>query len=164
MSGLIEALAAPPYNGEADLAELGRTLRFEIDDLLPVADALSLLHFAEVKDGEIKLTPDGLQFAELDLDDRKALFAEHMLHYVALAAHIHDILTKREGHQAPLSRFKDELEDHLSQEAADGAMRAVIAWGRFAELFTYDSRTETFSLTPAPTETLASVSTPTTPA
>ena len=161
MSGLIEALAAPPYNGKAELALLGRSLIFEVDDLLPVADALNLLHFAELKDGEIKLTPDGLEFAQLDSDGRKALFAEHLLHYVPLAAHIHDILTKREGHSAPLSRFKDELEDHLDQETADGVMRAVIAWGRFAELFTYDSRTETFYLSAPPTETLAAVASPT---
>ena len=157
MSGLIEALAAPPYNGDAELALLGRILSFEVDDLLPVADALNLLHFAELKDGEIKLTPDGHEFAQLDSDGRKALFAEHLLHYAPLAAHIHDILTKREGHSAPLSRFKDELEDHLSEPAAAGAMRAVIAWGRFAELFTYDSRTETFYLTTPPTETLVAV-------
>jgi NitT/TauT family transport system ATP-binding protein len=161
MTGLIEALAAPPYNdGQAELAHLGRSLSFELDDLLPVADALNLLHFAEVKDGEIKLTSDGLALAQLDRDERKALFAEHLLHYVPLAAHIHDILTKREGHSAPLSRFKDELEDHLSEPAADGAMRAVIAWGRFAELFTYDSRTETFYLTTPPTETLAAITPP----
>jgi len=164
MGGLIEAVAAPPYNGAADLAELGRSLGFEVDDLFPVADALSLLHFAEVKDGEIKLTPDGLQFVQLDLDERKSMFAEHLLHYVPLAAHIHDILTKREGHQAPLSRFKDELEDNLSQADADHTMRAVITWGRWAELFTYDSRTETFYLSAPPNETLAALSTPTTPA
>jgi NitT/TauT family transport system ATP-binding protein len=161
MAGLIEALAAAPYNGEADLATLGRTLSFEVDDLLPVADALSLLHFAELKEGDIKLTPDGLELAQLDRDERKALFAEHLLHYVPLAAHIHDILTKREGHSAPLSRFKDELEDHLSEDAANRAIRAVTAWGRFAELFTYDSRTETFYLSEPPSETLTDATPPT---
>jgi NitT/TauT family transport system ATP-binding protein len=39
MAGLMEALAQPPYNGQAELADLGRTLNLEIDDLFPVADA-----------------------------------------------------------------------------------------------------------------------------
>ena len=144
IAGLIEALAAPPYNAQADLAQLARSLSFEVDDLFPIADALNILHFAELMDGELKLAPDGLQFAQLGSDERKALFANHLLHYVPLAAHISDVLNKREGHQAPRSRFQDELEDHLSQEAAESTIRAVIAWGRYAELFTYDSRSETF--------------------
>ncbi|HEX4210232.1 MAG TPA: nitrate/sulfonate/bicarbonate ABC transporter ATP-binding protein [Candidatus Binataceae bacterium] len=144
ISGLIEAIAAPPYHGQADLAELGRSLSFEVDDLFPVADALNILRFAEVKDGEIKLTREGTQFSHLGSDERKALFGEHLLHYIPLTNHIADVLSKRDGHQAPRSRFQDELEDHLSQEAAESTMRSVIAWGRYAELFTYDSRSGTF--------------------
>jgi hypothetical protein len=132
-------------DNEADLAELARSLSFEVDDLFPVVDALSIFHFAELKDGQLTLTPDGARFVQLDSDERKAMFAEHLLHFVPLASHIADVLSKREDHRAPRRRFQDELEDHLSHEAADATMTSMIHWGRYAELFTYDSRTRTFA-------------------
>jgi len=144
MLGLIEAVEAPPWRNQADLADLARSLSFEVDDLFPVADALSLLRFAELKDGQLTLTPAGVQFVQLGTDERKAMFAQHMLHHVPLAAHISDVLSKRDGHSAPRRRFQDELEDHLSHEAADRTLQVIINWGRYAELFTYDSRSRTF--------------------
>jgi NitT/TauT family transport system ATP-binding protein len=158
IGGLLEAVTAPPYNNTADLAELARTLNYEVDDLFPVADALSILRFADLKDGRLTLTATGARFAHLEVDERKALFAQQLLHYVPLAAHISEVLNKRGEHQAPRRRFQDELEDHLSSEAADATMHSIISWGRFAELFTYESRSRIFlarkppSATPAPHE------------
>jgi NitT/TauT family transport system ATP-binding protein len=145
IAGLLETLAAPPYHNQADLADLARSLSFEVDDLLPVADALSILHFAELKDGQLTLTAAGERFVQLDSDERKAMFAEHLRHFVPLASHISDVLNTREDHRAPRRRFQDELEDHLSHEAAEATMSSIIGWGRYAELFTYDSRTRTFA-------------------
>jgi NitT/TauT family transport system ATP-binding protein len=125
MAGLIEALAAPPYNNEADLAELGRSLSFEVDDLFPVADALNILRFADLREGRIQLTADSARFAQLDGldgDERKAMFAQHLLHHVPLAAHIVSVLSKRADHQAPRTRFEDELEDHVSHEVAEATL------------------------------------------
>ena len=42
--------------------------------------------------------------------------------------------------------FFDELEDHMSAEDAEHTLRAVTAWGRFAEVFAYDDDSGTFSL------------------
>ena len=145
MAGLLEAVAAPPYNNKADLAELARTLSFEVDDLFPIIDALNILQFAELKDGELKLTAAGAGFAQLDTDERKAVFGKHLIRYVPLAAHIADVLSKRGEHRAPRSRFQYELEDHLSHEASEATLQSIIAWGRYAELFSYDSRSRTFS-------------------
>lgn len=144
MAGLMEAVAAPPYDNAADLAELARNLNFEVDDLFPIADALHILQFADVKDGELNLTTDGVKFVQLDGDHRKAIFAQHLLHFVPLASHIVDVLSKREQHRAPRRRFQLELEDHLSHQDADATLHAIINWGRYAELFTYDTRTHVF--------------------
>jgi NitT/TauT family transport system ATP-binding protein len=152
MAGLMEAVAAPPHNNNADLAELARSLSLEIDDLFPVADALQLLGFAEAKDGELHLTAEGVRFVELDSDGRKALFAQHLLRHVPLAAHIVDVLNKREEHHAPRRRFQFELEDHLSHHDADATLHRVIFWGRWAEIFSYDTRTHSFELFKALTD------------
>jgi NitT/TauT family transport system ATP-binding protein len=146
LAGLVETLAAAPYNGRADLPVLADELHLEIDELFPVADALQLLRLAETEGGDIKLTDTGKQFAELGTDDRKRLFQRQLLSYVPLAAHIRDVLQGRANHAAPKSRFFDELEDHMSTEDAELTLRAVIGWGRYAEVFAYDDDSGTFSL------------------
>ena len=146
LSGLIETLAAPPYNGKADLPVIANELRLESDELFPVAEALQMLRLAEVEGGDIKLTDTGKQFAEMGMDDRKKLFQRQLLTYVPLAAHIRRVLQERTNHVAPKSRFFDELEDHMSTENAEHTLRAVTAWGRFAEVFAYDDDSGMFSL------------------
>ena len=145
-AGLIETLAAPPYNGRADLPVIADELHLEVDDLFPVADALQLLRLAEIEGGDIKLTDTGKQFAEMGTDDRKRLFQRQLLNYVPLAAHIRHVLQERANHMAPKSRFFDELEDHMSAEDVELTLRAVIGWGRYGEVFAYDDDSGTFSL------------------
>jgi NitT/TauT family transport system ATP-binding protein len=146
LSGLIETLAAAPFNGKADLPVLADELHLELDELFPVSESLQMLHFAEIEGGDIKLTDVGKQFAEFGMDDRKKLFQRQLLAYVPLAAHVRRVLQERTNHSAPKSRFLDELEDHMSLEDAEHTLRAVIAWGRYAEVFAYDDDSGAFSL------------------
>jgi NitT/TauT family transport system ATP-binding protein len=146
LAGLIETLAAAPYDGKADLPVIASALQMEVDDLFPVAEALQLLRFAEVEGGDIRLTDAGRQFAGAEVDDRKKLFQRQLLAQVPLAAHIRRVLQERANHTAPRRRFRDELEDHMAKEAAQHTLGAVTAWARFAEAFAYDARSETFSL------------------
>ncbi len=146
LSGLIETLAAAPFNGKADLPVLADELHLELDELFPVSESLQLLHFAEIEGGDIKLTDAGKQFAESGMDDRKKLFQRQLLAHVPLAAHVRRVLQERANHLAPKSRFLDELEDHMSTDDAEGTLRAVTAWGRFAEVYAYDDDSGAFSL------------------
>ncbi len=146
LGGFVEALAAPPFDGRAELAKIGRALALSSNRLVPIAAALHLLEFAELEGGTIKLTAAGRVLAQSDTDGRKRLFREHLMHFVPLAAHIRQILDEREGHVAPIERFEYELEDHLPPLEAGKTMRTVIDWSRYAELFAYDDRTRTFSL------------------
>jgi hypothetical protein len=43
-------------------------------------------------------------------------------------------------------RFESELEDVLTEDAAAETLRAVISWGRYAKLFSYDDKAAMFSL------------------
>ena len=56
-----------------------------------------------------------------------------------LAAAVRRTLDERWNHRAAAVRFRDELEDHMSPDYADETLRAVITWGRYAELFDYDA-------------------------
>src|SRR4051794_22401921 len=146
MAGLIETLAAAPYHGRADMPEIARSLHLEVDDLFPVAEVLQHLGFADVREGDIFLTPPARVFAEFGTQERKMMFAEHLLRHVPLAARIKRVLNERPGHRAPRVRFEQELEDFLSDSAAEETLDAVINWGRYGEIFSYNDQTEIFSL------------------
>jgi NitT/TauT family transport system ATP-binding protein len=146
MAGLIETLAAEPYNGRADLPEIARTLQLEVDELFPVAEVLQHLGFAEVSEGDVTLTQAGRLFYDRGTQERKMMFAEHLVRNVPLAARIKKVLDERPGHRAPRVRFEQELEDVLSDSAAEETLDAVIDWGRYGEVFSYNDKTGTFSL------------------
>ncbi len=143
LSGVLETLSGE-YNGKADLPVFAEHL--EADELFPVADALQMLHLAELEGGDIKITDIGKQYVEAGTDDRKKIFQRQLLAYVPLAAHIRRVLQERSNHVAPKSRFFDELEDHMSTEDAEETLRSVTAWARYAEAFAYDDDSQTFSL------------------
>jgi NitT/TauT family transport system ATP-binding protein len=146
MSGLMETLAAEPYNGRADLPALANSLQYEVDDLLPLGETLQLLRFAVLEEGDILLTDQGRSFVETDTEGRKRIFGEAIRQHVPLVNMIRQVLDERWNHRASAVRFRDELEDHMSPDYAQDTLRTVIAWGRYAELFSYDEEAEQFSL------------------
>ncbi|QND46190.1 nitrate/sulfonate/bicarbonate ABC transporter ATP-binding protein (plasmid) [Rhizobium lusitanum] len=146
LSGLIETVAAEPYRGQADLPPLATHLHLDIDDLFPVAETLQLLRFADLEGGDIRLTAPGLRFFDSDVDERKRLFEQHLATYVPLAAHIRRVLDERPTHRAPARRFRDELEDYMSEDYADTTLKAVTNWARYAEYFAYDENADLFTL------------------
>lgn len=146
MAGLIETLVMAPYHGRADLPEIARSLHYEVDDLFPVAEVLQTLGFVELRQGDILLLPAARVFAEMDTQQRKKLFAEHLLQHVPLAAHIRQVLNERPGHRAPRVRFEQELEDFLTDGAAEQTLDTAITWGRYAEIFSYNDKSGMFSL------------------
>ncbi len=146
MAGLLETLAAPPYNGRADLPALAAALQLEADELLPLGEMLQLLRFGTLADGDLLLSDTGRQFVGADTDPRKALFGAALRAHVPLVVQIRQVLDERWNHRASAVRFRDELEDVMSPDYADDTMRAVISWGRYAELYSYDEDADQFFL------------------
>ena len=146
MSGLMETLAAPPYEGRADLPALAAALQYEVDELLPLGETLQLLKFAELEEGDIRLTEQGHRFVNADTEERKRIFAANLRAQVPLVAAIRQVIDERWNHRASAVRFRDELEDHMSPERAEETLRTAISWGRYAELYSYDEEAQQFSL------------------
>src|ERR1700727_1916637 len=146
LSGLIETLAGAPYNGHADLPVLAGHLQLEADEIFHLGEALQLLMFPQLSEGDLMLTDAGKRFATMETDARKRLFAEHMTNYVPVIGLIKRVLEERASHTAPEARFRNELEDYMSEGAADETLKPIISRGRYAELFAYDEQWETFSL------------------
>ncbi len=146
MAGLLETLVAEPYHGRADLPALAGALQLELDELLPMGEALQLLRFGELEEGDLRVTDMGRRFVAADTDPRKALFAAALRAHVPLVAQIRQVLDERWNHRASAVRFRDELEDVMSPDYAENTMHATIAWGRYAELYSYDEDADQFFL------------------
>jgi len=141
---VIERLSAAPFNGVATLSKIAHPLIPHVDNVLIVAEVLQTLEFGELAEGELRLTAAGHVFAKSDAGNRKRLFKEHLMRFVPFAEHIVQVLNERDDHQAPRNRFKLELEDHLTGDDAEITLRALINWGRYAGLFSYDDRHRMF--------------------
>lgn len=146
LSGLLETLAGPPYAGRADLPALAEALQLELDELLPLGETLQLLGFAVLEEGDIRLLDRGRRFVDADTDARKAFFGEALRANVPLVAQIRRVLEERPNHRAAAVRFRDELEDFMSPDYAEGTLRAAVSWGRYAELYGYDEDADQFFL------------------
>ncbi len=146
LAGMLETLAGEQFGGKADLPELADELTMEIDELFPLTETLQLLGFAEVEMGDIRTTEMGRRFVESDVDQRKRIFGEQLMARVPIAALVRRVLDERPSHRAPYRRFSEELEDFMSEEAAEETLGAVITWGRYAELFAYDEQSQAFDL------------------
>ncbi|MBN2689374.1 MAG: nitrate/sulfonate/bicarbonate ABC transporter ATP-binding protein [Gammaproteobacteria bacterium] len=135
------------YKGaKVDLPELADEFTMGVDDLFPIIEALQILRFVHVSHGDIQLSQAGKLFADADILKRKKVFASHLIKHVPLARHIRRVLDERHGQRASEERFLRELEDYLSEDAAERVLETVIDWGRYAEVFAYDYNNGQLSL------------------
>ena len=146
MAGLMETLAEQPYRGRADLPLLAASLQLELDELLPLGESLQLLRFAELEEGDVRLTAEGLRFVQSELDERKQILGASLMRNLPVVTAIRQVLDERWNHRARAERFRDELEDHMSPDYARRTLQTVIGWGRYAELFDFDEEADQFFL------------------
>ncbi|HWY54004.1 MAG TPA: AAA-associated domain-containing protein [Terriglobales bacterium] len=140
MSGLLEFLN--DRGGKEDLYHLAEELLMEVDDLFPIVDEAVMLGFAASTQGDVQITPAGKEFAEADITTRKQLFRQAVLSHVTLIQQIRKALERKSDHAVPLEFFRDVLDEHFSQEDAQRQIDTALNWGRYAEIFTYDSETD----------------------
>jgi len=142
VAGFLEILA--DHNGREDVYRLADLLSFEIDDLLPIVEAAALLGFVKVTEGDVEITPAGLEFTNADILRQKELFRNATLENVALLKQIKRSLESKSDHTLPDDFFHDILDEHFSEEETVRQLETAINWGRYAELFDHDSERKRF--------------------
>ena len=143
VAGLLELLM--DRGGEEDLYHVAETLLLEVDDLLPILDAATMLGFATAHEGDVKITPPGRTFAEADIPTRKRLFREALTH-VPLMQQIVTALENKTDHTMPVEFFRDLLDERLPAHDVEQQIETVLNWGRYADIFTYDSASDRLRL------------------
>ena len=139
IAGLLELLK--DRGGREDLYRLAEELVMEIDDLLPIVEAATLLGFATLQEGDVAITSDGEAFGVADILDRKLLFRDAALKHVALLQQMDSTLKAKSDHSMADEFFHDVLDEHFSEDEVKRQLETALTWGRYAEIFDYDSKT-----------------------
>jgi len=144
IAGLLEIMN--DHSEKEDLYHLADKLLMDFADLVPIVEAATLLGFAKSDKGDVEITPEGKAFAQADISDRKLLFRQAALANVPLLQQIHRSLTGKSDNSMPLEFFRDIVEEHLSEEEANRQIDTALDWGRYGEIFTYDSESDRLTL------------------
>jgi NitT/TauT family transport system ATP-binding protein len=140
LAGLVEIVYAK--GGKVGIGDLAGELNFEIDDLLPLVDAAAMLDFVEVGAGQLGLTATGETFTTADIQSSKQIFAEAARHRAPLVRTICKALASSADGNLRAGFFLDLLRRHFSSEDARQQLDTAIDWGRYGELFDYDTDTD----------------------
>ena len=138
IEAIVDLLAAPPFNGRADLPQLADEAELADEELFPTYEALSLLGLAIVEKGDIALTPLGSGYAVAEHAVRQAIFGRQLLAQVPLAKRIREDLQAEPTGALSEERLIELLAEQLDREAAKRTLEILIEWGRYGEVFEYD--------------------------
>ncbi len=145
LAGLVELVHA--RGGHADLPDLAAELSFEVDDLLPLVDAAALLDLLFVAGGDLHLTPVGTAFTTADIQTSKKIFAGQVRDRAPLVRTIVNALTASSDGTLRAEFFLDLLRRGFSAADARQQLDTAIDWGRYAELFDYDTDSDRLTVT-----------------
>jgi len=142
MMGLLVLLNA--HKGSEDVALLADDLDLEIDEIFPSLEFAEVLELVTVVDGRATFTDLGKKLMIGSIRERKAI--------------IRDQLRKTTLFRTLLRALESSPEHSLSDEdlaqivsftsaPVDEAVQTIVNWGRYADLFRYDSEEERLILT-----------------
>ena len=117
-----------------------------MDDLLPLLDAAVMLGFAEVTDGDVRLTPIGSDFATTTIQRSKDLFRQQALGRIPVLSSIVHTLQEKENQAMRADFFLGIWDDYFPREEAERQLATAVDWGRYGELFEYDASEGRFHL------------------
>ncbi len=139
ITGMLEILQ--DRGGREDLFRLSEDLIMDTQDLLPILEACALLGFARLTEGDVEITPQGVRFADADIQGRKTLFRQAVLEHVTILKQIDSILTRKSDHSIADEFFHDILDEHFAEDEVLRQLDTAINWGRYAEIFDYNRET-----------------------
>lgn len=137
IAGFMELLA--DRGGRDDLYKLADELAMDVDDILPIVDASVMLGFAVLNEGDVEITPEGRQFGEADIQMQKKMFRDAALKHVAILRLIENTLHAKRDHAIGEEFFRDILDEHFSPDEVERQFDTALNWGRYGEIFDYDS-------------------------
>ena len=142
LMGLLVLLNA--HKGSEDVALLADDLDLEIDEILPAVEFAEVLQLVKVVDGRATFTDLGRKLIGGTIRDRKAIIREQLRKTTLFRTLL------RALESAPEHSLSDEELGQIisfTTAPADEAVQNIVNWGRYADLFRYDSSEQRLILT-----------------
>lgn len=136
--GLLIEMNDIQTSGLIDLPLLANHVNLEVDDLFPIIEMLSILHFAQVSNGDILMTEDGKIFLEADMDKRKTILANALIEYIPFTKFLHEQIENSKEHAIYKEKLIHKMQLHMDPAKARQFLELFMRWGRFCELFGYE--------------------------
>jgi len=136
LAGLLERLGEMPQN-RADIYQLAREFEMNSDRLLRLTEAVELLGFATITQGDILLSSLGETYAEASILARKEIFASR-IRRLPLFQWLVSLLRSADKNQLSWDVVQKALELEFPPEEAERQLDTAVNWGRYAELLAYD--------------------------
>ena len=130
------------------MPDIANELNFEIDVLLPLVDAAAMLDLLHVRSGDLELTTAGTEFTTADIQTSKQIFARQARTRAPLVRTICKALGASADGDLRAGFFLDVLSRGFGPEDAKQQLDTAIDWGRYGELFDYDTDTDQISAEP----------------
>ncbi len=140
LAGLVEIVHGK--GGCVDIPDIAADLSIDAKELLPLIDAAALLDFVRVSDGDLELTAIGKDFTTADIQRAKQIFAQQARTRAPLVRTICSALNDCPDGTLRTGFFLDILQQGFSAQDAQRQLDVAIGWGRYAELFDYNSQTD----------------------
>jgi len=140
LAGLVEIVYGK--GGRADIPDIAADLSIDAKDLLPLVDAAALLDFVRVSGADLELTAVGKDFTTADIQISKQIFAQQALARAPLVRTICNALHDCRDRSLRAGFFLDILQQGFSPNDAQLQLDIAIDWGRYAELFDYNTNTD----------------------
>ena len=99
-----------------------------------------------VTEGDAALTPVGAEFANAEILRQKEIFRAAAVENVLLLRQIMRALEAKSDGTVPEEFFHDMLDEQFSEEETLRQLETAVNWGRYAELFDFDSGRRRFIL------------------
>jgi NitT/TauT family transport system ATP-binding protein len=144
VTGLVERLHTD--GDREDLYVLGNELHMEVDDLLPLIQAIDMLNLGNIESGDVLLSAAGIQFAEAGVLEEKEVFRQQALDHIQLIRFIVKALKAAPNNRIRWDSINKELQQYFSEDEAERQLDTAVDWGRYGELFAYDDQDGVFYL------------------
>ncbi len=134
MMGLLVLLK--DHKGAEDVARLADDLDLEIDEILPSIEFAEVLGLVKIADGRATLTEAGERLLSVSIRERKTLLRAQLVRTTLFKALLRALDT------APEHRLSEPEVNRLIEfttAPADALVQNIINWGRYAEVFRFDS-------------------------
>jgi NitT/TauT family transport system ATP-binding protein len=140
--GLLEYLDA--RGGREDVFRIAADTDREFGQLIGVVNAAEMLDLVDTPKRLVVLSPEGSQFVKASPADRKAQFRDRILG-LRLFRHVRDASMRQEDHRIDRDFVLELIAVHMPNEDYEAMFETFVHWARFADLFSYDERTETIA-------------------